>query len=62
MRVLLDHKGITEQTDVNFTVDMSGEKFDFNDICVLRVAKENPNWFFFKTSYQISGLKCGNFT
>jgi len=62
MRDFLDHKDITEQTAVYFTVDMSGKKFNFNDICVLRVATEPPNQFFFKTSCKISGLKCVNFT
>jgi hypothetical protein len=41
---------------------MSGEKFKFNYMCVLRVAKEHSNQFFFKISYQICGLKCVNFT
>jgi hypothetical protein len=62
MEVFLDLKGLTVQTTVSFTVDMSGKKFNFNDIIVLRVAKGRPNQFFFKVSYNISGLKCVNFT
>lgn len=59
MTVFLDLKGITVQTAVNFTVDVSGEKFNSNDISVLKVAKEHPNQFFFKTSYKIFGAeKC----
>jgi hypothetical protein len=50
MAGFLDLKGITVQTAVNFTVDMSGEKFNSNDISVLKVAKEYPNQLFFKTS------------
>jgi hypothetical protein len=50
MRVFLDLKDLIEQTAVNFSVDMSGGKFNFNHICVLRVAKEHPNQFFFKAS------------
>jgi hypothetical protein len=62
MAVFLDLKGITVQTAVNFTVDMSGEKFNSNDISVLKVAKKQSNQFFFKTSCKISGLKCVNST
>jgi hypothetical protein len=60
--IFLDLKGITVQTAVNFTVDVSGEKFNSSDISVHKVAKEHPNQFFFKTSYKIFGLKCVKFT
>ena len=53
---------ITEQTAWNFTVQLRGEKLNFNDNCVLRVAKGHPNQFFFKTSYTNSECKCVNVT
>jgi hypothetical protein len=46
MRVFPDLKDFIERTAVNFYVDMSGGKFNFSDICALRVAKEHPNQFF----------------
>jgi len=58
----LDLKEITEQTAVNCTVDMSGKEFRFNDICVLRVAKEQRNEFCFKASYRNCECKCADVT
>jgi hypothetical protein len=58
----LDLKEITEQTAVNVTVYLSGEKFIFIDICVLRVAKGHHNEFCFKMCYSDCEFKCVNVT
>ena len=47
-----DIKAFTEQVATNFNVDTSGKKFNFNDICTIKVEKQHPNKFFFKTSYK----------
>jgi geranylgeranyl pyrophosphate synthase len=46
----LDLTDLTEQTSVNFNIDVTRVKFNFNHICVLRAGKEHPNHFLFKTS------------
>lgn len=47
-----DIKDLTEQVATNFNMDESGEKFNFHDICMIKVKKQHPNKFFFKTSYK----------
>lgn len=48
----LDIKKLTDETSVNFNIDKDGKKFNFNDICVIKVEKTNPYEFLFKTSYK----------
>lgn len=55
-----DLKDIIDTTATNFNVNTRGEKFNFNDICVLRVEKENPGIFFYKTSYKDDNYKTVN--
>lgn len=45
-------KGLQEEWGNNFSLDTDRKKVKWHDIKVLRVEKEHPNAFFYKTSYE----------
>ena len=47
-----DLKLLTECTAVNFNTNTDGEKFDFNDISVVKVEKSSDGYFQYKLSYK----------
>ena len=52
-----DLKILQEQWGNNFTVDTDRTQVKWHDIKVLRVEKEHPHAFFYKTSYEQSTYK-----
>lgn len=47
----LDVKSLQESMGKNFKTDENGEDVNWNNLCVLRVEKAEPNVMFYKTSY-----------
>lgn len=49
---ILDLKLLQEEWGFNFGTDESGQNVNWNDIKMIKVTKENPFLFYFKTSYK----------
>lgn len=53
----VDLKKLIEKSAINFNVNSKGEDFKLSDISILKVEKEYPNVFFYKTSFKEADFK-----